>query len=165
MIGLQMDPKQILIAAGILLAVGLGVGAVLWHDAEVRSLRADLEAARAASAQAAERNSQLEIQVRQSAAEVAAANQATAAARAQADCSGQIRRSATRERAKNREVIHAATERIAAAPDLAASVKAENSARADYWRRANELFLRQPPPCTAADGGASAPAVPAPTAP
>jgi hypothetical protein len=148
MIGLQIDPKLILVALAVLLAVGIGVGSVAYHEATTASLRADVEAARKASAQAATRAADLEIQVRQSAAEVAAANRATEAARRQAATTGQIQKRTDRMRAKNREVIHEAS------ISYPQSFDAPTIDRPVLWRRINQLFGVCSQDAAAAGGGA-----------
>lgn len=163
MLGLTLDTKTILIAAGVALAVLLGVGAFLYHEGTTAALRADLEKARKANAQAAERNLNLETLVRESAAEVEAANRAAKAARDQAARNDCVAKSFDRARARNRKALADATGDAKsidlgnAAPTLAATPFDAGP----LWARINELFgLCGVETCPVAGGGASAPGLP-----
>lgn len=149
MLGLNIDIKLILIAAAVALVVALCVGAFMYHEGTVASLRRDLDKERQAKILAVERGEKLDILVRQSSAEVAAANRAAEEAKKQAVCIGQIQRAADRARTTNREVVHEAAKIQSEAQSLDALFDADRRARGLLFRRANDLFLRNGGPCVA----------------
>ena len=163
MLSLNLDTKLIIGAVCGLALLAAIAGAALYHESQLSHLRGQLETARAERQEALARGEKLNRLLLESSAEVQAANRAATAAQKQARCVGGIARLADRTRARNREVVHEVRNSTNAAPNLAASQEAERLARAAYWARLNELFLRHPgaSPAPAADPGTPGLLVPA----
>lgn len=166
MLGFTLDTKMILIAGAILIAVGLVVGAYAYHEATTAALRADLDKLRTANAAATERNGKLETLVRESSAEVEAANRAAEAARRQAERNACVSAAFDKARTSNRKAMNNAQN----APGSTIAPQAYGcEAYLDtrpLWGRLNELFgVCDACSSSAPDRSACAPGLPATAAP